>query len=189
MDVLAGKEKQETFARISGCCEQNDIRSPQLDVRELLGYAWLRLDPDISNEDKLKFVDQVMELMELSLVEHALVGLPGTSRLSTEQRKHQTIAAELVVNPSIIFMDEPTRGLDARSAAIPGVTKIKEGYNPATWMLEVTNNRIEDQLGVNFAELSLASDLYKFVFFQTCSATVSNNQSVFSIYIYIYIYI
>lgn len=47
-----------------------------------------------------------------------MVGLPGISGLSTEQRKRLTIAVELVANPSVIFMDEPTTGLDARAAAI-----------------------------------------------------------------------
>ena len=47
-------KNQTTFARIAGYCEQNDIHSPQLDVRESLLYsAWLRLSPDISDEDKL----------------------------------------------------------------------------------------------------------------------------------------
>lgn len=70
MDVLAGRKtggyiegdiriagypkKQETFARIAGYCEQNDIHSPQLDVRESLVYsAWLRLSPDITDADKM----------------------------------------------------------------------------------------------------------------------------------------
>lgn len=65
-----------------------------------------------------KFVDEVMELMELTNLKDAIVGLPGISGLSIEQRKRLTIAVELVANPSIIFMDEPTTGLDARSAAI-----------------------------------------------------------------------
>lgn len=64
MDVLAGRKtggliegdiyisgypkNQETFARISGYCEQTDIHSPGLTIREsLLFSAWLRLPPDV----------------------------------------------------------------------------------------------------------------------------------------------
>lgn len=64
------------------------------------------------------FVEEVMELVELTPLKGALVGLPGVDGLSTEQRKRLTIAVELVANPSIVFMDEPTSGLDARAAAI-----------------------------------------------------------------------
>lgn len=70
MDVLAGRKtggyiegdirisgfpkKQETFARISGYCEQNDIHSPQVTVRESLIYsAFLRLPKEVSNEEKM----------------------------------------------------------------------------------------------------------------------------------------
>ncbi|XP_024019277.1 pleiotropic drug resistance protein 2 [Morus notabilis] len=45
--------------------------------------------------------------------------------------------------------------------AIPGVPKIKEGYNPATWMLEVSSTAVESQLNVDFAEIYANSDLYK----------------------------
>ena len=51
-----------------------------------------------------------MELVELDPLRHALVGLPGVSGLSVEARKRLTIAVELVANPSIVFMDEPTSG-------------------------------------------------------------------------------
>ena len=47
---------------------------------------------------------QVMELVELESLSPALVGKPGLSGLSVEQRKRLTIAVELVANPSIIFM-------------------------------------------------------------------------------------
>lgn len=64
MDVLAGRKtggciegdicisgypkKQETFARVSGYCEQNDIHSPCLTVHEsLLFSAWLRLSSKV----------------------------------------------------------------------------------------------------------------------------------------------
>ncbi|XP_058004741.1 pleiotropic drug resistance protein 1 isoform X1 [Hevea brasiliensis] len=240
MDVLAGRKtggyiegnitisgfpkKQETFARISGYCEQNDIHSPHVTVYESLVYsAWLRLPPEVDSDTRKMFVDEVMELVELNPLRQALVGLPGVSGLSTEQRKRLTIAVELVANPSIIFMDEPTSGLDARAAAIvmrtvrntvdtgrtvvctihqpsidifdafdelflmkrggeeiyvgplghhachlikyfegiEGVSKITDGYNPATWMLEVTSSAQELALDVDFAAIYKNSDLYR----------------------------
>ncbi|KAM5579169.1 ABC transporter G family member 29 [Rosa sericea] len=240
MDVLAGRKtggyiegdirisgfpkKQETFARISGYCEQTDIHSPQVTVKESLIYsAFLRLPKEVSKQDKMIFVQEVMELVELDSLEDALVGIPGITGLSTEQRKRLTIAVELVANPSIIFMDEPTSGLDARAAAIvmrtvrntvdtgrtvvctihqpsidifeafdellllkrggqviysgplgrnshkiieyfeaiPGVQKIKEKYNPATWMLEVSSVGTEVKLGMDFAQYYRSSSLHQ----------------------------
>ncbi|XP_027084814.1 pleiotropic drug resistance protein 1-like [Coffea arabica] len=240
MDVLAGRKtggyiegtisisgypkKQETFARIAGYCEQNDIHSPHVTVYESLLYsAWLRLPNEVDASTRKMFVEEVMELVELTPLREALVGLPGVSGLSTEQRKRLTIAVELVANPSIIFMDEPTSGLDARAAAIvmrtvrntvntgrtvvctihqpsidifdafdelvllkrggeeiyvgplghhsselikyfegiDGVSKIRDGYNPATWMLDVTSLAQESALGVNFAELYKSSELHR----------------------------
>lgn len=239
MDVLAGRKtggyiegdikisgfpkKQETFARISGYCEQNDIHSPQVTIRESLIYsAFLRLPKEVSKEQKMVFVDEVMDLVELNNLRDAIVGLPGVTGLSTEQRKRLTIAVELVANPSIIFMDEPTSGLDARAAAIVmrtvrntvdtgrtvvctihqpsidifeafdelllmkrggqviyfgplgrnsnkiieyfesihGVPKIKDKYNPATWMLEVSSVAAEVRLGMDFAEHYKSSSLH-----------------------------
>ena len=65
-----------------------------------------------------RFVKQVLETIEMEEIKDAMVGVAGQSGLSTEQRKRLTVAVELVANPSIIFMDEPTTGLDARAAAI-----------------------------------------------------------------------
>ncbi|KAL1829193.1 hypothetical protein ACET3Z_007605 [Daucus carota] len=240
MDVLAGRKtggyiegnvtvsgypkKQETFARIAGYCEQNDIHSPHVTVYESLLYsAWLRLSSEVDTAKRKMFVNEVLELVELDNLKEALVGLPGVNGLSTEQRKRLTIAVELVANPSVIFMDEPTSGLDARAAAIvmrtvrntvdtgrtvvctihqpsidifeafdelflmkrgglelyagpvgrnsceliqyfegiDGISKIKDGYNPATWMLEVTASSQEIILGIDFTEIYKNSDLYR----------------------------
>ncbi|KAJ8640208.1 hypothetical protein MRB53_016902 [Persea americana] len=240
MDVLAGRKtggyiegnisisgypkKQETFARISGYCEQNDIHSPHVTVYESLLYsAWLRLPSEVDSATKKMFIEEVMELVELTSLRESIVGLPGVNGLSTEQRKRLTIAVELVANPSIIFMDEPTSGLDARAAAIVmrtvrntvdtgrtvvctihqpsidifesfdelflmkrggeeiyvgplghhschlikyfeeinGVSKIKDGHNPATWMLEVTTISQDEILGVKFVDIYKNTNLYQ----------------------------
>ena len=44
---------------------------------------------------------------------------------------------------------------------IDGVPAIKDGYNPATWALDVTNSAAERRLGVDFADAYEASDLYR----------------------------
>lgn len=44
---------------------------------------------------------------------------------------------------------------------IEGVPKIKDGYNPATWMLEVTSAAQEVVLGVNFTDIYRSSELYR----------------------------
>ncbi|XP_062195980.1 ABC transporter G family member 45 isoform X2 [Phragmites australis] len=135
LDVLAGRKtggyiegtikiagypkKQETFSRVSGYCEQSDIHSPNLTVYESLKFsAWLRLPSNVKPHQRDMFIEEVMSLVELTDLKNAMVGIPGTTGLSAEQRKRLTIAVELVASPSIIFMDEPTTGLDARAAAI-----------------------------------------------------------------------
>lgn len=53
-------------------------------------------------------------LVQLGLVpfENELIGLG----VSPEVRKKVTIAVELVFNPAILFLDEPTTSLDSKSA-------------------------------------------------------------------------
>jgi len=45
--------------------------------------------------------------------------------------------------------------------AIQGVSKIKDGYNPATWMLEVTATSQEQIVGADFSDIYKKSELYQ----------------------------
>lgn len=54
--------------------------------------------------------------------------------------------------------------LYSHQKGIEEVSKIKDGYNPATWMLEVTGPAQELALGVDFADIYRKSDLYKWVY-------------------------
>ena len=54
---------------------------------------------------------QMMELVELTPLRRLLVGSPAETGLSVEQRKRLSIAVELISNPAIVLMDEPTSGL------------------------------------------------------------------------------
>lgn len=102
--------------------EQFDTQSAQLTIRETCEFsAKLRLestDPSVTSESNAKFIDQTLDMLELTPIQNFLVGSDATGGLSFEQRKRLSIAVELVANPSIIFLDEPTSGLDARAASI-----------------------------------------------------------------------
>ncbi|KAK4487144.1 hypothetical protein RD792_006459 [Penstemon davidsonii] len=45
--------------------------------------------------------------------------------------------------------------------SLSGVPEIKEGYNPATWMIEITDPAIVTENSVDFAEIYANSDLYR----------------------------
>jgi ABC-type multidrug transport system ATPase subunit len=64
-------------------------------------------------------LDEVLAQVDLTERFNELVGVPGLSGLPTEARKRLTIAVELMANPPVIFMDEPTSGaLEALSACV-----------------------------------------------------------------------
>ena len=46
---------------------------------------------------------------------------------------------------------------------VPGVPKIVEGYNPATWALGVSSIDVEERLCVEFAEIYKNLALYEYV--------------------------
>jgi ABC-type multidrug transport system ATPase subunit len=79
MDVLAGRKtsgsiegsitlsgypkKQETFARVSGYCEQNDIHSPNVTVYESILYsAWLRLSSDVDDKTRKVYSGAIFQI-------------------------------------------------------------------------------------------------------------------------------
>ena len=78
--------------------------------------ALLRQPQSVSKAEKIKYVDTIIDLLEMRDIENAIVGTPAAG-LSVEQRKRLTIGVELVAKPStLIFLDEPTSGLDSQSA-------------------------------------------------------------------------
>ena len=91
-----------------GYVPQDEIVHRLLDVDEALRYAArLRLPQDVSDEEMDAAVQRVIG--ELSLEEHASTRIGS---LSGGQRKRTGVATELLSRPSVLFLDEPTTGLD-----------------------------------------------------------------------------
>ncbi|OAX80691.1 hypothetical protein ACJ72_04968 [Emergomyces africanus] len=96
---------------------QQDVLIPTLTVRETLQYsADLRLPPPTTQEERKQVVEQV--ILELGLKECAdtRVGNSAHKGCSGGEKRRTSIGVQMLANPSVLFCDEPTTGLDATSA-------------------------------------------------------------------------
>ena len=110
--LVDGRPLGTEFQRITGFVEQQDLHDKTATIREAIEFsAVLRQDRHIPREEKLAYVDEIIDLLELGEVADALI-----LSLGVEQRKRVTIAVELAAKPSLLFLDEPTTGLDSQSA-------------------------------------------------------------------------
>jgi ABC-type multidrug transport system ATPase subunit/ABC-type multidrug transport system permease subunit len=91
-----------------GYLPQDEVVHGRLTVYEALDYAArLRLPHDTTREEIDATVDRVLEELELEPHGHTRI-----ESLSGGQRKRVGLAAELLSRPSLLFLDEPTTGLD-----------------------------------------------------------------------------
>ncbi|GES62885.1 ABC drug exporter AtrF [Aspergillus terreus] len=101
------------FQRGTGFCEQMDLHDNTSTIREAFEFsALLRQDRNVPRQEKLDYVDQIIDLLELEDIQDAIIG-----SLNVEQKKRVTIGVELAAKPNLLlFLDEPTSGLDSQAA-------------------------------------------------------------------------
>ncbi|CAD7965636.1 unnamed protein product [Amoebophrya sp. A120] len=72
--------------------------------------------PDLSKEERLEKVNELLEVLGLTACKDVKIGSALSKGISGGQRKRTSVAVELVMEPKILFLDEPTSGLDNPSA-------------------------------------------------------------------------
>ncbi|KAH8260373.1 hypothetical protein KR026_010399 [Drosophila bipectinata] len=110
--LLNGRRRDlPSFRRMSCYITQDDRLQPLLTVNENMHIAAdLKLGDTVSYEEKESRIEDILLLLGLYNHDQTL-----TVRLSGGQKKRLSIAMELINNPTVMFLDEPTTGLDSSS--------------------------------------------------------------------------
>lgn len=91
-----------------GYVPQDDIVHAKLRVYDALYYAArLRLAADVSAQEINQKIDEILKKLAIESIKFSLI-----QNISGGQRKRVSIAVELLSDPSILFLDEPTSPLD-----------------------------------------------------------------------------
>ncbi len=98
-----------------GFVPQEDIMHRQLTVRQCLYYAGRLRLPDDTTEDEINH--RVAEMLETLKIDPQRWDNP-VATLSGGQRKRVSLGIELLPKPGVLFLDEPTAGLDPRTETL-----------------------------------------------------------------------
>lgn len=132
LNVLAGIEKpttgrvlvngydlhneKEKLEGVIGVIPQDDLLIEELTVFENLYYNAKLCFKDKTEEELVALVDKTLANLGLLERKNLKVGTPLNKMISGGQRKRLNIALELIREPSILFVDEPTSGLSSRDS-------------------------------------------------------------------------
>jgi ABC-type multidrug transport system ATPase subunit len=96
---------------------QEDILQPNLTCIETLRYAAeLRLPNGVPKQEREALVSNIILELGLKDCANTMVGDSMHKGLSGGEKRRLSIGIQLLANPSLLFLDEPTTGLDAHSA-------------------------------------------------------------------------
>ncbi|KAJ3330847.1 hypothetical protein HDU76_004693 [Blyttiomyces sp. JEL0837] len=118
-DILFnGKRRSKgTWRKICAYVEQMDLMFTDLTVEETLTYAaTLRLPSYMSSDEKWDHVNSVIMQLGLDGCRKTRIGDSIVRGISGGERKRVSIGIELVTDPKVLFLDEPTTGLDAATS-------------------------------------------------------------------------
>ncbi|KAJ4340035.1 hypothetical protein N0V95_007617 [Ascochyta clinopodiicola] len=96
---------------------QQDILLPTLTVRETLSYAaQLRLPSSVTLSERKQLVEGVIAELGLKEAADTRIGNHAHKGCSGGEKRRTSLGVQLLSNPSLLWLDEPTTGLDSTSA-------------------------------------------------------------------------
>ncbi|KAL0666552.1 hypothetical protein Bca4012_029256 [Brassica carinata] len=118
--LINGKnESINSYKKITGFVPQDDVVHGNLTVEENLRFsARCRLSAYMPKAEKVLIIERVIESLGLQHVRDSLVGTVEKRGISGGQRKRVNVGVEMVMEPSLLILDEPTTGLDSASSQL-----------------------------------------------------------------------
>ena len=113
INIHSQKDKIEG---VIGMVSQDDLLIEELTVFQNLFYNAKLCFGNLSDEEITKIVDDLLADLGLYEPRNLKVGSPLDKKISGGQRKRLNIALELIREPSVLFVDEPTSGLSSRDS-------------------------------------------------------------------------
>jgi ABC-type multidrug transport system ATPase subunit len=101
---------------VIGYIAQDDLLIEELTVYQNLYYNAKLCFKDLTEEQLHARVIQVLENLGLDRIRDLKVGNVLNKKISGGQRKRLNIALELIREPAVMFVDEPTSGLSSRDS-------------------------------------------------------------------------
>ena len=96
---------------------QQDILLPTLTVKETLQYAAeLRLPPPMTASERRRIIEDVIIELGLKECANTRIGNNIHKGCSGGEKRRTSLGVQMLSNPSVLFLDEVTTGLDATSA-------------------------------------------------------------------------
>ena len=115
--VLLNNRPIQPYKKDIGYVSQTDYLKGTQTVREALEfYITLKTPMSVTSEERKRIVDDVLEILDLTKIQHSIIGTAKRRGISGGEMKRVSIGCELVTNPGIVFLDEPTTGLDSFSS-------------------------------------------------------------------------
>ena len=114
-DIHKDKEKIEGLI---GYVPQDDLLIEELTVFQNLYFNAKLCFGEKTKEQILDKVEKVLKELDLYEIRNLKVGNPLNKFISGGQRKRLNIALELIREPAILFVDEPTSGLSSTDSEI-----------------------------------------------------------------------
>lgn len=113
IDIHNEKDKVEG---VIGYVPQDDLLLDDLTVYENLYYNAKLCLSDKTDEEIDEMIISLLKSLDLLMTKDLKVGNPLEKTISGGQRKRLNIGLELLREPAVIFMDEPTSGLSSRDS-------------------------------------------------------------------------